>query len=85
MTKRISHGGVVVVFVFVFVVVVVVVVVVVWFIMIKEKLLLEVLTLSEFVRGFSSVKVCFVSRPMKIVPFPRTNGETPKWIVDFPQ
>ena len=24
-----------------------------------------------------------VSRPMKIATFPRKNGETPKWVVDF--
>ena len=26
----------------------------------------------------------FVPRPMKIVIFHRKNGETPKWVVDFP-
>ena len=33
--------------------------------------------------AFRRRKVCFVSRPIEIVTFPKRNGETPKWVVDF--
>ena len=42
--------------------------------------------LFAYVSGFNVGEMCvFVSRPMKIAPFHRENGETQKRVVDFPR
>ena len=56
------------------------------YIILKELLLLDGLTLAIFFRRFLSDKcVFFVSRPMKIVTFLRKNDYSPKRVVDFPR
>ena len=56
------------------------------YIILREQLLLEGLTLANDFREFSMVKMCvFVSRPMKIVTFPWKNGDSPKRVVEFPR
>ena len=55
------------------------------YIILKELLLLDGLTLANFCSLIFVGKMCvFVSRPMKIVTFPRKNEHTPKRVVDFP-
>ena len=50
----------------------------------KRKILLEELTVSICSLIFVCKMRVFVSRPMKIITFPRKNGDLPKRVVDFP-
>ena len=54
------------------------------YIILKEKLLLDGLTLAIFSFFFFGKMCVFVSRPMKIVTFLRKNDYSPKRVVDFP-
>ena len=55
------------------------------YIILKEKLLLDGLTLAIFFSFIFVGKMCvFVSRPMKIGTFLRENDYFPKRVVDFP-
>ena len=64
---------------------VVVVVVVEWLYYSKRIIIVRKADLSEFFPLIFVGKMClFVSRPMKIVTFPRKNGDPAKRVVDFP-
>ena len=56
------------------------------YMILKEQLLLDGLTLAIFFSLIFVGKMCvFVSRPMNIVTFLRKNGYHPKRVVDFPR
>ena len=56
-----------------------------WFYYSKRIIIVRRADLSDFfVERFEKMCV-FVSRPMKIVTFPRKNRDLPKRVVDFPQ
>ena len=55
------------------------------YIILKEQLLLDGLTLAIFSLIFVGKMCVFVSRPMNIVTFLRKNRETAKRVVEFPR
>ena len=49
----------------------------------KRIIIVRAADLSDFSLIFFGIKVCFVSRSMRIVIFLRKNGDHPKLVVDF--
>ena len=71
-------------FAFASLVVLALVLVVEWFTILKQKLLLERLTLAKHCRQFSSVKcVYFLKRPTEPASYHCKTGVSPKWVVGF--